>query len=83
MRLQNRMMYVGEYEAKSVLIVAVTGSKNNSICCNIYFTSSLFMTDRGRHRDVREPSMTKTTFTDIRTSYPDHIPLALRIYLGG
>ena len=51
MRLQNRMMYVGEYEAKSVLIVAVTGSKNNSICCNIYFTSSLFMTDRGRHRD--------------------------------
>ena len=27
--------------------------------------------------------MTKTTSTDICTSYPDHIPLALIIYLGG
>ena len=43
--------------------------------CNSFLTGEITKTEG-------QP-MTKKTSTDICTSYPDHIPLALRIYLGG
>ena len=80
--------YTPKNEEADVFTIGIRSDNGDKYYCNICFNSPLFMTrkmNETQRLNVREAyiPMTKTTSTDSCTSYPDHIPLALRIYLGG
>ena len=53
----------------------------SNILCYFPFFCVSFLT--GENTKTEGYPMTETTTAGTCTSYPDHIPLALRIYLGG